>query len=268
MKVRFWGVRGSIPTPGAATAEFGGNTSCVEVISDTGETLVLDAGTGLRVFGLDYLKRPDASRTVHLLISHSHWDHIQGFPFFIPVHIPGYTIKIHGDGDVMKSLAMQMRPPVFPVDFRKLPSKIEYHSVGTAVFKVAGFKVKPFTLVHPQKVLGFRIEAGGKSLVYATDTEHKFDAAEKEIIKAIKGADLLMYDAQYTPDEYEKGKVGWGHSTYTAGIEVAKKAGVKTLVLFHHEPTHDDVAIRKIVDESRKIFPNTLAAREGLLLEV
>lgn len=268
MKVRFWGVRGSIPTPGAATAEYGGNTSCVEVTSGAGATLVLDAGTGLRVFGLDYLKRKNASKTIPLLISHSHWDHIQGFPFFVPVHIPGYTIEIYGDGEIRKSLAAQMRPPVFPVDFRKLPSNIKYHTVEDSVFKVADFKITPFTLVHPQKVLGFRIEAGGKCIVYATDTEHKFDAREKNIIKAIKGADMLLYDAQYTPEEYDGGRTGWGHSTYLAGIDVAKKANVKTLVLFHHEPTHDDAAVNQILKEARKKFPNTIAAREGLILDV
>lgn len=269
MKVKFWGVRGSICAPGRETAGVGGNTSCVEISTSSGGTIVCDAGTGIRLFGLDYLKRPGATRTLDLFISHAHWDHIQGFPFFVPAMLADFTLNIYGLREVYESLRIQMKEPRFPLNFDDLKSNIVFHDMdGKTAIEAAGARITPFSLLHPQEVLGFRIEDQGKVVSYSSDTEHTFGAQTESFIEAIRGSDVLLYDAQYTPDEYSKGRIGWGHSTYVAATEIAREAGVKALVLFHHEPAHDDATIDYIESKAQELFPNTIAAREGLVLDV
>jgi phosphoribosyl 1,2-cyclic phosphodiesterase len=273
MKVRFWGVRGSIATPGAETSGVGGNTSCVEV--RVGEhVLILDAGTGIRALG-DQLLRERLSHAT-LLLSHLHWDHIQGLPFFIPAWLPSSRLDVIGAAStstphlgIKESLEMQMQPPHFPVRLSDMGACITFRALdsGQRIDLHGGeIKVTARRLNHPGGVMGYRIEAFGKSVVYATDTEH-YACPDPYLVALAKDADVLIYDAMYTQAEYagEVGpsKVGWGHSTWQAGVEVANAARVKQLVLFHHDPTRNDRAVHAIEMQADHVRPGTIAAREG-----
>ncbi|HOO56004.1 MAG TPA: MBL fold metallo-hydrolase [bacterium] len=268
MKVKFWGVRGSVPTPGPTTVKYGGNTSCVEIITKSGDSIILDAGTGIRSFGMDYLKRENTSNHIHVLVSHVHWDHIQGFPFFIPAFLADMKIDLYSGGEVEKWLKAQMTPPYHPVKFEDLDAEINMHIIDGRQIEVAGCLITPFPLNHPQDVFGFHIWENGKTVVYSTDTEYDEASLQENYIETIKGSDLLMYDAQYTPEEYSKGRIGWGHSTYEGAVEIAKAAEIDRLVLFHHEPNHDDALIDNIEKDAKALFSNTVAAREGMVIEV
>jgi phosphoribosyl 1,2-cyclic phosphodiesterase len=282
MRVRFWGVRGSIAAAGPETAQVGGNTSCVEVrvsegaAGDSDETLiVLDAGTGLRRLG-ESLRGPVAA---HLFLSHLHWDHIQGFPFFGPAYAPGNWIRLYAPercaagGDVRAALDAQMRAPHFPVGLDAMRADLSFGAVAAGAqiaIAARGGMGSPAAVVqtaaakHPNGCLAYRVTAGGRSVVYATDTEHDTSGRiDKQLLELARGADVLIYDAQYTVDEYA-GKRGWGHSTAEEGARLAEAAGVGQLVLYHHDPTHDDWQIARIEAATRARFPNTVAAREGL----
>jgi phosphoribosyl 1,2-cyclic phosphodiesterase len=266
--VRFHGVRGSLATPGLATATVGGNTSCVEVTC--GDTrIVLDAGTGLRGIG-DALAATGGSETT-LLLSHLHWDHIQGLPFFAPIYLPGHRVEvISGPNGVLPleaALRRQMTAPFFPVDFEEVSRQLSAREARAGdTFAVGPATVRMARLNHPDPVWGYRIEHAGRSVVYATDTEH-YACVDPVLARLAAGADVLIYDAQYTPDEYP-GKVGWGHSTWAAAVELAKAAGVKTLALFHHDPRRSDAAVAELEARAQAAFPSTIAAREGGLIDV
>lgn len=268
MQIRFWGTRGSVPAPGENTVEFGGNTSCVEVILKSGTSIIFDAGTGIRAFGLDYLSRKNAPRTIHLFLSHAHWDHIQGFPFFVPAILADFTIHIYSHMDARKVLGGQMSQPYFPVSLDIFQSTKKFHRLKDKPVKIDDAIISEQSLHHPQSVRGFRVDEDGASIVYSTDTEHGDKEFDKSLISFARGTDALIYDAQYTPEEYESGRIGWGHSTYAEGVNIAKKAGVKKLVLFHHEPTHNDKTVRAIESKTKKLFRSTIAAREGLTLNI
>lgn len=268
MKMHIWGTRGSTPAPGKNTQEFGGNTSCVEVTLSNSAPLIIDAGTGIRPLGLDYLSRNGAPKTFHLLISHAHWDHIQGFPFFVPAFLADFTIHIYSHLDMREVLTVQMSQPYFPVSLSQLSSKLVFHTLGDTPVAIETATVSFLSLKHPQEVYGFRIQDGDSSIVYSSDTEHEAQGTDSALINFSRGAGALLYDAQYTPDQYRKGRVGWGHSTYEAAAEIAKSAGVGKLVLIHHEPTHDDETLRAIEASAQKLFPDTISAREGMTLEV
>ncbi len=276
MRVRFWGVRGSIAAAGPETAQVGGNTSCVEVrVSDgtaDGETLViLDAGTGLRRLG-ESLRGPVAA---HLFFSHLHWDHIQGFPFFGPAYAPGNRLTLHApercapNGNVRAALEAQMRAPHFPVGLDAMRAELSFCAVAAGAEIVVGAaRVQSAAAKHPNGCLAYRVSAGGRSVVYATDTEHDASGRiDRQLVELARGADVLIYDAQYTVEEYA-GKRGWGHSTAEEGARLAEAAGVGQLVLYHHDPTHDDWQIARIEAATRARFPNTVAAREGLTLSL
>lgn len=272
-EVEFHGVRGSCASPGNDTREVGGNTSCVEVrLGDT--SLVLDAGTGLRNIG-DRLMTKGASDTT-LLLSHLHWDHIQGLPFFSPLYVPGHTVRVisgpNGFMPLEQALRRQMAPPFFPVAFDDVAPRVSTCDVrANESFSIAGAKIICAKLNHPDPVFGYRIEVGGKSVVYATDTEH-YSCVDPTLRQLAKDADILIYDAQYTPEEYrgERGpaRVGWGHSTYEAAAELSRAAGVKQLVLFHHDPRRTDDGVREIEARAQACFADTVAAREGLVIDV
>ena len=280
MRIRFWGVRGSIASAGASTAVVGGNTSCVEVRAG-GEHLVLDAGTGLRALG-DSLMKGGEPVNVALLVSHFHWDHIQGLPFFAPAYVAGNRVTVWGSssdgsgGGVREAFAAQMRPPHFPVGLDAMRAALDFRAVTAGErFAIGEVSVTTAPAHHPGGCLAFRIEHGGRSLVYATDTEHHEDGALDENLRALAdGADLLIYDAQYTPAEYRgegrgPSRRGWGHSTAEQGIRLARAAGVGRLLLFHHDPSHDDAEVARIEAEGRAEWPALEAAREGreLVLE-
>jgi len=264
MSIRFWGVRGSIATPGPETARVGGNTSCVEV--QCGETtIVLDAGTGIRALGNALMKEGRAG-AVTLLLSHLHWDHIQGLPFFVPAYLPSTRLEIMGPGpertSVADVLADQMRTPVFPVRLQDLAAQLTMKDLEDGdTFEVGDATVTVASMNHPGGCLAYRIEYQGFVVVYATDTEMAGGPGD-ELIELARGADVLIVDAQYTAQEYAS-KKGWGHSTWQECCELAREAGVGELVLFHHDPMRNDEAVAVIEHEARKCFSSTRAAREG-----
>jgi phosphoribosyl 1,2-cyclic phosphodiesterase len=268
MKLRFWGVRGSIPSPGVDTAGVGGNTSCVEVRCG-GTRLVLDAGTGLRRLGDTMMAAQALDAT--LLLSHFHWDHIQGLPFFVPAYLRQSELRVVGmRGAALtleQTLATQMQAPVFPVRFDQLGARLALDEITPgASFALGDVRVRTALLDHPGGSLGYRIEHGGNVVVYATDVELG-GAAEPSLRALAHEADVLVMDAQYLPEEYRNAKVGWGHSTFDAVARLARESRVKNLVLFHHDPTRSDAGVAAIEAAARELFPRTIAAREGLFLD-
>ena len=273
MNVRFWGVRGSIAAPGDGTRRIGGNTACVEVTCG-GQRLVFDAGTGLR--GLGETLVGDGPQELTLLLSHLHWDHIQGLPFFLPIYLPSTRLTVAGatGGSVTlrDALAAQMRAPVFPVSFEDLPAEIGFRTVRPAeCFRVGDVLVRTAKGNHPGGVLAYSVEYEGARVVYATDTEH-YSCVDPALLALAEGADLLIYDSQYTNAEYRgevgRSKVGWGHSTWEAGVALAEAAGVDRYVLFHHDPQRDDAGVEAIEGRARAHFARAVAAREGMCIEL
>jgi phosphoribosyl 1,2-cyclic phosphodiesterase len=274
MQITFWGVRGSIPTPGPATVQVGGNTSCVEV--RVGKAiLVFDGGTGLRLLGKKLLK--EAPIEAHMFFSHVHWDHIQGFPFFEPAFVPGNKFHLYGGNNVSRTLEEtlegQMDHPNFPVDLTSMAARMTFRDLAEGelleIDDGEGGKIRVTSARgnHPQGVFAFRVEHAGHAVVYATDTEHYEGRIDQKLVDLSKGASILIYDSQYTPEEYPT-KKGWGHSTFEEGVKIAKLAGAKRLVLYHHDPTQNDAAVREKEARARAIFPDVIAAYEGLVIDV
>jgi phosphoribosyl 1,2-cyclic phosphodiesterase len=281
MQITFWGVRGSIPSPGPATVHFGGNTSCVEVRAGKA-ILIFDGGTGLRLLGKKLLK--EIPITAHMFFSHVHWDHIQGFPFFEPAFVAGNVFYLYGGNNVSRTLeetlAGQMDHPNFPVHLTAMGAKMNFRDLheGEVVEVDDGngglARIKTASGNHPQGVYAFRVDHGSKVFVYATDTEHYEGRLDERLVELARDADLFVYDSQYTPEEYAGtagtggSKKGWGHSTFEEGVRLAKTAGAKKLVLFHHDPMQTDAAVREKEKRAKAIFPNVIAAHEGLVLDV
>ncbi|MDJ0553574.1 MAG: MBL fold metallo-hydrolase [Microcoleaceae cyanobacterium MO_207.B10] len=268
--VEFWGVRGSIPTPGSKTVRYGGNTSCVEM--RLGETrLIFDGGTGLRVLGLNLLKQMPVE--AHILFSHTHWDHIQGFPFFVPAFVPINKFHIYGaiapDGTTIKDcLSDQMLHPNFPIPIQVMGSEMKFYDFSSGeTVKIKDIEIETASLNHPNFAVGYRISWQGKTVVYCPDTEHYQDRFDENVLHLSRQADLLIYDATYTNAEYyniDSPKIGWGHSTWEVGVEIAKKAGVKQIVMFQHDPSHNDQFLDEVQIALQLVFPNGLVAKEGM----
>lgn len=273
MRVKFWGVRGSIPSAEPSRAAVGGNTACLEVRCGD-ELLILDAGTGLRGLGGELMRAGGAPRAT-LLLSHLHWDHIQGFPFFVPAFVPGARIDVLGPapdglgGGVRAALDAQMRPPFFPVTLAAMRAELGFRTVGEAEeLEVGSIRIRSAAAHHPNGCLAYRIEAGGAVLTYATDTEHEAGGPpDAGLVRLAEGADLVVYDAQYTPEEHRTRR-GWGHSTAEEGVRLVREAGATRLALFHHDPAHDDAAVAQIEAGARRALPGAFAAREGMVLEL
>jgi len=271
--VRFWGVRGSIATPGKDTVKYGGNTSCVEVRCGN-EIIILDAGTGIRELGNKLLN--EKPQHINILFSHFHYDHIEGFPFFGPIFNRHYSITLIGkpklEGTLEQLFATQLMFPYFPLTLKEPDADITFHEVDRENFICRGdISIMLEHLNHPGGCIGYRIEYRGRSLVYATDTEHS-DQLDVSLLKLASHADALVYDSNFTDDEYA-GKVGtsrsgWGHSTWTQGVKLARTAKVKKLILFHHDPSHDDRFIDELEREARKGFSESYAAYEGLEIAI
>ncbi|CCI15430.1 Similar to tr/Q4BZ42/Q4BZ42_CROWT Beta-lactamase-like [Microcystis aeruginosa PCC 9806] len=273
-QIKFWGVRGSIPCPGSETVRYGGNTSCVEMQVGR-ERLIFDGGTGLRLLGQSLMA--ESPMKAHLFFSHSHWDHIQGFPFFIPAFIRGNTFKIYAvpspNGVTMEQrLQDQMSHPNFPVPLQIMRADLEFYNLEMGeTLNYGDVSVETRPLNHPGEAVGYRVNWQGLSAAYITDTEHFPDRLDDNILALAWQADVMIIDATYTDEEYNDpkySKVGWGHSTWQQAVKIAQAAQVKQLVLFHHDPAHNDDFLDRIGEEARKIFPETILAREGLSIEL
>lgn len=273
--VRFWGVRGSIPAPGPKTQRYGGNTPCVEVRCGD-ELFIFDLGTGVRVLGEELLAAGGPTRA-SIFLSHYHYDHLQGLPFFTPIFIPKFAFTVYGaprDGKGVKEvLAGQMVQPYFPVTAEQVfKAQLTYKDLGAGqTLELGPAKIHTLDLNHPGGNLGYRVECGGKSVVYATDVEHGCEK-DQQLVEFARDADVLIIDAMYTEDEYRgrKGaaKIGWGHSTWESAVETANASKVKKLVLFHHETTRDDAAMDEFVERVRKHRPDVIAAIETETIKV
>ena len=296
MKIKFWGVRGSIPSPGPATVKYGGNTTCIEVRTDAGELIILDAGTG--IFPLSQSLFSEFPLTSHIFNTHTHWDHIQGLPFFIPFFVAGNKVKIHGALDpvsqkgISEILSAQLQYRFFPIQEAELKSDIEYFSLKEGEKVVVGdATVTPVMMNHPVINFGYRIDCNGKSVFFTGDhepwrnvytpeeaeeyEEYKEIMAQKNkrVMDVISGVDMLIADSSYTPEEYMQ-KIGWGHGTFDTSIQMARGAKAKALYFTHHEPTRSDKGLEAVFAEalSRNTRhagdPDYFLAREGLEIEL
>lgn len=273
-KVHFWGVRGSIPCPGPTTVRYGGNTSCVEM-QVNGKHLVFDGGTGLHVLGQSLLSKMPIE--AYIFFTHSHWDHMQGFPFFTPGFIKGNTFHIYGaiapDGSTIEQrLNDQMLHPNFPVPLQIMQANLDFYNVipGQTI-RIGDIIIETAPLNHPGEAVGYRVSWRGGTAVYVTDTEHYPDRLDENVLRLARDANILIYDSTYTDEEYyspTRPKIGWGHSTWQEAVKVAKAANVKTLVIFHHDPAHDDDFLDRVGEQARQRFANAIMAREGMELQV
>lgn len=267
MRFKFWGVRGSIPTPGPGTVKYGGNTTCIEIRTDDNDLIILDAGTGIHALAQNLLR--ELPVYAHIFITHTHWDHIQGLPFFIPIFIPNNRIKIYGGIDpvtnetINRALSVQLQYSFFPIREAQLNARIEYATVQPGVpVQVGSASITPVVLSHPVLNFGYRIDCDGQSIFFTGDYEPQqniyepedeeyeefqtfVDAKWDEVVESMQDVDALIVDASYTNEEYVS-KRGWGHGTYDSGIRLAKAARAKKLFFTHHEPTRTDASLDSI----------------------
>jgi phosphoribosyl 1,2-cyclic phosphodiesterase len=273
MRVKFWGVRGSTPTPQAGNLRYGGNTSCVEV--RFGDNLyIFDCGTGFRTLG-QQLESEAGGKPIsaHIFVSHFHWDHIQGIPFFRPLYENSQNQFVFHSSRRTRSLQRvmeeQMSSPYFPVDTSEMKAGRNFYDIEEGRTQLDDdARMQTLWLNHPQGCMGFRLETREGVLVYATDNEPGDEVFDKNVRKLAEGADVLIYDAQYLPEEYEARKRGWGHSHWREAIKVVMESGAKELVLFHHDPDHDDRLIDKVVEDARNYYPRVRAAAEGMEIRI
>jgi ribonuclease Z len=272
IRLKFWGVRGSTPTPQAENLRYGGNTSCVEVRVD-GHIFVFDCGTGFRNLGkslnAEFAAKPISA---HIFLSHFHWDHIQGIPFFAPLYENRENHFIFHSSNrsrgLQHAIEEQMSDPYFPVDMTEMAAHRNFSNIEEDRIAFDQCTIESKWLNHPQGCLGFRIETPQKVVVYATDNEPGHPVFDKNVRKLAEGADVLIYDAQYLPEEYAARKHGWGHSHWREAINIVMESGAKELVLFHHDPDHDDSLIDNVVKKARDHYPKVTAAAEGMEIEL
>ena len=269
--VKFWGVRGSIACPGPDHVAYGGNTSCIGV-DVGGHRIILDAGTGLRNAGQDLGKA--RTQELSLLLTHTHWDHINGFPFFLPAHSPDCAIRVKAGhlkdkGGIQAILSAQMDNPMFPIPLDAMQAKISYEDfrAGESFDLYPDVRVRTGPLNHPNDATGYRIEYDGRAAVYVTDTEHIPGKLDRNILELIEGADLVIYDSTYTEEEFPA-KVGWGHSTWNEGMRLCREANVKRLAVFHHNPDHNDAYMEQLEAEVLKAWDGSFVAREGMTVGI
>jgi phosphoribosyl 1,2-cyclic phosphodiesterase len=275
-KLSFWGVRGSTPTVDPATWRYGGNTPCLELTAPDGTRFILDCGTGLRVLGSRWTAPTPSERNpeTHILVTHYHWDHIQGVPFFAPLyaennafHFYSFRSKHLGRDSLKQVFETQMAMPYFPVNMSAMTAKKKFMEVsGGDSFKIGENKITARHINHPQGCLGFRIETPGGTVVYATDNEPGDAKLDEELRELAAGADIFINDAQYTPEQLASTRKGWGHSSWREGVKAAREAGAKTLVLFHHDPDSTDRMVDGLLREARAEFDSVFAASEGMVI--
>lgn len=279
MRLKVWGCRGSLPTPGAETVSYGGNTSCVEVCLDNGTVLVLDAGTGIVELGLELARR--GTPTVQLFLTHLHLDHVEGLRFFAPMWNPAVELDIWGPPSPVSSLperiARAFSPPLFPIDLHDVPANVRFRDVPREPWELGGAAMSADLVLHPGPTLGFRIEADGSTLAYIPDHEPAFAGVTGRTRDWISGAgvaeevDVLLHDGQYSAGEYEE-RVGWGHSSVDDAVAFADAVEARRLVLFHHEPRHDDKELARLEERASELrgdrYEQPMLAREGLVVPV
>ena len=276
LKVRFWGVRGSISCSGAAYARYGGNTSCLEVMAGN-RRLIFDAGTGIRPLGLELARQPPVD--IDIFFTHTHLDHITGLTFFQPLFDKRNAVRLragHLQGpDTLKQVVSNlMQAPLYPVSLEVFQASVDFSEfVSGESISCGDIGIRTAPLNHPNGATGYRVDHGGKSICYITDTEHRGDGPDPTIVELCRGADIMIYDSSYTDAEYPRYR-GWGHSTWQEGMRVADAAGVGTFVIFHHDPSHDDAFMDGVAREAAAARPGTapsglprvIVAHEGLTL--
>ena len=274
-KLSFWGVRGSTPTVDPATWRYGGNTPCLELVAPDGTQFILDCGTGLRMLGSRWsLPNGGRSNGTHILVTHYHWDHIQGIPFFAPLyvesnefHFYSFRSKFLGKESLKQVFEAQMATPYFPVDLSAMSAKRKFKEVeGGDTIVIGENKITARWLNHPQGCLGFRIETPAGTVVYATDNEPGDAKLEENLRLLAADADILINDAQYTPEQLATTRRGWGHSSWMEGVKIAQQVHAKTLVLFHHDPDSTDRMVDSILRNAREDFDSVFAASEGMVI--
>lgn len=299
MKITFWGVRGSYPVPGAATVRYGGQTSCVELRSESGGCLIIDAGTGMRALGQKLSREGGVPRQFHVLLSHVHWDHIQGLPFFEPAYIPGNRIAVYAlltaADELDQVIGGITRHEFFPMPLERVPAQFQFIEVKPAVgMSIEDFRVLPIALNHPFGAVGYRVDADATSVAYVSDTApfhevlhkqhflsgleplthedlHALAAMRSGLVEALRGVDTVIYDTHFLPDEYKRFP-HYGHSTPDQALEICGEAGVPKLVLYHHAPSHSDEQMDEVAERYRQIGAErgieVVTSREGLTLGV
>ncbi len=273
MRVKFWGVRGSTPTPERRNSRYGGNTPCIEIRLANGTLIVLDCGSGLRGLGKSLL-REFGERPIHayVFLTHFHWDHIQGIPFFLPLYRKGNVFLFHSvlrkGLELRGAVEGQMVNPYFPVDMSVMGSTRHFYDLDEHPINVNGAVISSAPLNHPGECVAYRVEADGAAFVLATDTEPGSAFHDRSVRELAKGADVFVYDAQYTPEQLIGEKKGWGHSSWLEGTRIVQDAGAKRLILFHHDPDHDDLFVDGLVEKCRQEFPQSSGAAEGMVIEL
>ncbi|MTI10873.1 MBL fold metallo-hydrolase [Curvivirga aplysinae] len=269
--VKFWGVRGSIACPSPQHIGFGGNTSCVEVNAG-GERLIFDAGTGLKGLGEAMVQEEGGS--AYILLSHTHWDHINGFPFFTPAYMPNFKLKVMAghvrhEGGILKLFRGQMAQPFFPIPLEAMQSDMVFEDFTSGEEIVINDQVivKTAALHHPNGATGYRVEYKGRAVCYVTDTEHIPGETNENVVELIRDADLVIYDCTYTEEEFVS-KVGWGHSTWEEGIRLCKLANARMMAIFHHDPSHTDDVMEQIERNARNEWNGAIVAREQMKITI
>ncbi|HEY4948769.1 MAG TPA: MBL fold metallo-hydrolase [Candidatus Acidoferrales bacterium] len=276
-KLVFWGVRGSTPTLERDTWRYGGNTPCLELTAPDGTKFILDCGTGLRMLGNHLTeRRRGMGIEAHILVTHYHWDHIQGIPFFHPFfesqnrfHFYSFQSKYLGPHSLEQVFAAQLASPYFPVDVTMMTAARDFREVANGeTWAIHGTHITARYLNHPQGCLGYRIETTGGSIVYATDNEPGEHTCDQNLRQLAHGADVLIYDAQYSPEQLASERKGWGHSSWLEGVKIAREAKVRNLILFHHDPDSPDKVVDGFLSAARQEFPATWAATEGMSISL
>ncbi|HEX9222260.1 MAG TPA: MBL fold metallo-hydrolase, partial [Candidatus Acidoferrales bacterium] len=274
-RLSFWGVRGSTPTVDPATWRYGGNTPCLEVQAPDGTQFILDCGTGLRMLGNRWVG-PHGTKAAeaHIFVTHYHWDHIQGIPFFAPLyaesnrfHFYSFRSRFLGPDSLKQVFETQMAHPYFPVDISAMSAARKFSEMSDGdQYEISATKVTARWLNHPQGCLGFRLETPAGSIVYATDNEPGVPKLDKSLLELAAGADILINDAQFSPEQLATARKGWGHSSWLEGVKLAKEAGAKHLVLFHHDPDSSDKVVDETLRKARDNFESVYAALEGMVM--
>lgn len=267
MELRFWGVRGTFPALGKKTSEYGRNTPCAAVTSGSGEIFIIDAGTGIHALGNELAsKARQTPLRLSLLLTHFHLDHISGLPFFQPLFSPETEIAVYTPVEpdaARRYLGLLIGPPFFPAPFEQTPAKKLFSTIGAEGISIGDVRISTCPLHHPQGSVAYRLEEKGAAVVFATDTEPPEQKLDERLAAFAKGADGLIYDAMFKPEEYASAKKGWGHSTWLDGVKTARACGARRLVLAHLNPDYSDRDLRAIERLARKMFPNAECAREG-----